>query len=437
MPVDVEQLRSTLDEREDANWTAGRTVVSQLSLEQQRLRLGLAVPEGVSLQGIVESAREQEAEMAAATAVAAPAAYDLRNVNGQNFITPIRDQGGCGSCVAFGACAAIEGTLRVQQRDPALPVNLSEAHLFYCLGRDQGRNCSNGWFPDAALTACRNTGVADEACYPYTAGDQVCNVCSDWRNRVTKVTGFHALTSSPTQMKDWISTRGPLTACFVVYEDFFAYRSGVYRHVSGSQVGGHCVSIVGYDDTQGCWICKNSWGAGWGESGFFRIAYGQVGIDTWAVHAVDGVQIGPWGGWGSLGGVITTEPVAGRNQDGRLEVFARGTDNALWHIWQTSPGGGWSGWGSLGGVITSVPAVSRNRDGRLEAFARGTDNALWHIWQTAPNNGWSGWASLGGAMAGRATVTQNADGRLEVFVRGAPDNALRHRWQTAPNNGWS
>ena len=73
-----------------------------------------------------------------------------------------------------------------------------------------------------------------------------------------------------------------------------------------------------------------------------------------------------------------------RNADGRLEVFAQGTDNALWHIWQTAPNNGWSGWASLGGTITSEPEVARNADGRLEVFARGTDNALWHMWQTAP-----------------------------------------------------
>ena len=89
----------------------------------------------------------------------------------------------------------------------------------------------------------------------------------------------------------------------------------------------------------------------------------------------------------------------GRNADGRLEVFARGTDNALWHIWQTAaarrPGPGWA---SLGGEITSSPVVTSDADGRLEVFARGTDNALWHMWQTAPSNGWSGWASLGGIL---------------------------------------
>ena len=87
-----------------------------------------------------------------------------------------------------------------------------------------------------------------------------------------------------------------------------------------------------------------------------------------------------------------------RNKDGRLEAFGVGTDNGLWHIWQTAPNGTWSGWAPLGGIITSEPLCARNVDGRLEVFARGTDNALWHIWQTAPNNGWSSWATLGGVL---------------------------------------
>ena len=137
--------------------------------------------------------------------------------------------------------------------------------------------------------------------------------------------------------------------------------------------------------------------------------------------------------WQSLGGVIT-DPVVARNQDGRLEVFARGTDNALWHIWQVAPNSTWSGWASLGGVMASKVVVDNNKDGRLEVFVRGDDNALWHIWQTAPNNGWSGWSSLGGIIDGNP-VGSNMDGRLEVFTRGT-DGALWHIWQKAPNSGW-
>ena len=148
---------------------------------------------------------------------------------------------------------------------------------------------------------------------------------------------------------------------------------------------------------------------------------------------------GPWSAWSSLGGVISSQLAAAVNTDGRIEVFGRGTDNALWHIWQTAPHAGpWSAWSSLGGRISSEPAVSVNSDGRLEVFARGTDDALWHIWQTAPHAGpWSAWSSLGGGITSNADVIDNSDGRLEVFARGN-DNALWHMWQTAPHAGpWS
>ena len=148
---------------------------------------------------------------------------------------------------------------------------------------------------------------------------------------------------------------------------------------------------------------------------------------------------GPWSAWSSLGGGVTSETALAVNSDGRLEAFARRRDGALWHIWQTAPHAGpWSAWSSLGGVITSDPTVAVNSDGRIEVFARGTDNALWHIWQTAPHNGpWSAWSSLGGGIASNPTVVVNTDGRMEVFVRGT-DNALWHIWQTAPHAGpWS
>jgi acylphosphatase/peptidoglycan hydrolase-like protein with peptidoglycan-binding domain len=142
-----------------------------------------------------------------------------------------------------------------------------------------------------------------------------------------------------------------------------------------------------------------------------------------------------WSGWNSLGGGIQGKIAVDRNADGRLEVFVKGTDGALWNIWQTAPNNGWSGWNSLGGLVYA-PVVMKNADGRLEVFVRGGDNAVWNIWQTAPNNGWSGWNSLGGQITAGPVVGRNQDGRLEVFVRGT-DGAVWNIWQTAPNNGWS
>ena len=156
-------------------------------------------------------------------------------------------------------------------------------------------------------------------------------------------------------------------------------------------------------------------------------------------------QAGPGGSWSEWespapGTVITSDPVVAVNADGRLEVFARGTDNALWHIWQTAPGGSLSGWAPIapGSAITSDPVAEINADGRLEVFARGTDSALWHLWQTAPGGGWSAWASLGGQLTSDPpvgisdpAVGINADGRLEVFARAYSD-ALYHTSQAAP-----
>jgi acylphosphatase len=141
-----------------------------------------------------------------------------------------------------------------------------------------------------------------------------------------------------------------------------------------------------------------------------------------------------WSGWNSQGGVIEGAPTVTRNRDGRLEVFARGTDGALWHKWQVVPNGGWSDWSSLGGWIVN-PVASVNADGRLEVFAQGADGALWHIWQTAAGGGWSGWASRGGQLTSKVSVGRNRDGRLEVFVRGT-DGALWHQWQLSAGGGW-
>lgn len=138
---------------------------------------------------------------------------------------------------------------------------------------------------------------------------------------------------------------------------------------------------------------------------------------------------GGWSGWESLGGVITSDPAAVSWSNGRIDVFARGTDNRLWHKWYQ---GGWSGWESLGGVLTSGPAVCSWANGRLDVFVRGTDNALWHKWY---QGGWSGWESLGGVLTSDPAAVSWSNGRIDVFVRGT-DNALWHKWYQGGWSGW-
>jgi C1A family cysteine protease len=277
-----------------AKWQAGVTSISALPPQQRRIRLGAVPPKGQpTLQEREQAAQAKHAAVQAPAggapgAVAAyPTSFNWTDVNGSNYITAIEDQGNCGSCVAFSTTATVEATFQVQRGNPNLGPDLSEAQLFYCVAASEGYNCESGWWPDNALDGYKNYGIADAACFPYTAVDQACNLCADWQNRAIKITGWHKITSTA-DMKTWLSTRGPLSTCFSVYQDFYYYTSGIYTQHSTVLEGGHCVSVVGYDDHSGCWICKNSWGTGFGEHGYFQIAYGQCGIDAemWAVEGI-------------------------------------------------------------------------------------------------------------------------------------------------------
>jgi hypothetical protein len=155
----------------------------------------------------------------------------------------------------------------------------------------------------------------------------------------------------------------------------------------------------------------------------------------------------PWTGWTSLGGGIKadTSPAVARNSDGRLQVFVVGTNNQLYYKTQMSAGSStWStSWTSLGGGLraSTDPTVIANDDGRLQAFVVGTNNALYYKTQTAAGSStWSSsWTSLGGGLRASTdpAVIANDDGRLQAFVVGT-NNALYYKTQTAAGSStWS
>ncbi len=299
-PVDLEAIRAALDEDDDANWEPGETSLTHMSEEAQVSRLGVPVPAPSELAQLERKAAQVRSFAAApstAESAGLPVSFDLRNVGGSNYVGGVRNQGGCGSCVAFGSVAVLEGTARWTRRMPTLDVDLSEAHLFYGWGSMHGRTCENGWLPLPALTETTNRGITYESMWPYTSGNtNGGSAPSNWESQRGKSTGVVNLTNNLAGIKQHLNSYGPVTACFIVYNDFFGYTSGVYKHVSGAQAGGHCVAIVGYDDSQGAWICKNSWGTGWGMGGFFLIKYGECYIDTWQNIAVPGVNLRTWTG---------------------------------------------------------------------------------------------------------------------------------------------
>jgi Papain family cysteine protease len=229
-------------------------------------------------------------QLTTATALTRPTSVDWRNRNGRSWITPVKDQGNCGSCVGFCCTALLESMVCIEH---GLETDLSEADLFFC----GGANC-DGWNTDAGIDGIIYRGVSLEHCFLYRDTNMACNLCGSRNEEAIRASERRVFWNVESR-KRYLADVGPMAAVFDVFDDFFLYSTGVYTHVSGEFVGRHCVLVVGYDDNQRCWICKNSWGLGWGESGFFRIGYGQCGIDAYTTFL--GLQFGSpfWGVFGT------------------------------------------------------------------------------------------------------------------------------------------
>lgn len=268
---DIKIIRNKIAEK-SYSWSAGSTSMSRLPSETRKKYLGLTAPED-EIKRVRQTIIEEDARAAEEGQVRIfPSTWDWRSVSGLDWTTPVKDQGGCGSCVAFATVATIESNLEIFRRNPYLNPDLSEADLFF---RGCGNCCGRGWYFTSALRYAQGSGIPDEECYPYNGGSN--KPCPDRDKRLTKIKNWRALFSS-SLAKEWISRRGPLMSGMEVYEDFFYYQNGVYKSVWGAFIGNHAVTVVGYNDAEGYWICKNSWGSEWGEKGWFKIAYGDSGL---------------------------------------------------------------------------------------------------------------------------------------------------------------
>ncbi|MDG6219290.1 MAG: C1 family peptidase [Candidatus Thermoplasmatota archaeon] len=208
-----------------------------------------------------------------------PDSWDWRN---HQIMTPVKDQGRCGSCSAFGSLGALEAVIR---REDGRIVDLSEAHVFFCSGRE----CSEGMGISTALYFLKDNGVCTEWCFPYGnaryGNNLPCDPCSNWEANAEIISEWKWVIDQ-NSIKNALVNYGPLICDFLVYSDFYDYwkeypRSGiVYSCKSDDTRGFHCVTLVGYDDDPGYWICKNSWGTNGGDKGYFYIAYGECQIDS-------------------------------------------------------------------------------------------------------------------------------------------------------------
>ncbi len=276
-PAEVEEIRHAIKAK-SARWHADETSVSRLSLQQKKMRLGLREDEELSGNYLSSS---QSAPIPMVTA--APATLDWRNVTGVNYVSPVKNQGSCGSCWAFAVTAAAESQVMIATSGQ--PIDLAEQILVSC--PSGGGTCSGG-SPSTASTYIRDVGLPLESCFIYTATNNSCsNACPNWQDQTYRIIGWHSARTAVDDIKNALYAYGPVVTTMYVYNDFYSYRSGVYSYTTGAYVGAHAVLAIGYDDLQQAFIVKNSWGSGWGEAGYFMIAYSEVtGTSRFAYSAL-------------------------------------------------------------------------------------------------------------------------------------------------------
>ncbi|BFZ21365.1 hypothetical protein BsWGS_24404 [Bradybaena similaris] len=224
-------------------------------------------------------------------------------------LNEVRDQSNCGSCWAFGSAEAITDRICIKGGGQ---VHISAEDVNDCC-KSCGDGC-NGGFPAGVYSWYVKQGIVtggqygtNQGCKPYSlphcdhhttgkykpcTGDAktpACHTaCREGYNKTytedkRKGSSAYGIEGVEKIMQDLVDN-GPVTAAFTVYSDFLSYKSGVYKHTTGEELGGHAVKILGYgvENNVKYWLVANSWNEDWGDKGFFKILRGtdECGIES-------------------------------------------------------------------------------------------------------------------------------------------------------------
>jgi len=364
-------------------------------------------------------------------------AVDWRNRFGWPWITKIKDQGGCESCWVFSAVGTVEAQTRIEHCIWSLR---SEGDVHDGLGAV----CLQTGGPSTAFDWMKAHGVADPGCWAYEQSNLPYAPTPDRDGRTVKLDDYVTLNTVQDQ-KDWLDNVGPISACFEVYQDFWYgtdVTNTVYTQKSNIPEGGHCIVIVGYDDNLGAWLMRNSWGTGWGNSGYCWFGYGQCNIDSNVKYGVANTDTNP-------------DPWTKRRiHNGNLYESGDGAGHRNFEQWSVAPGNSVRHYFRDGASLNWALAETFGDDCKDSPTAQGTTfnrnfeiiyptihHRLHHWYFDQNTSTWNDGGVFGPHhVHGIPAFIQSdygAPGNFEVVVR-TKDDKLAHWWRSSnPVGPWT
>jgi len=381
---------------------------------------GFAAPDLISL---LEP--PPDLDLTAEAADAAPTMVDWRHRWGWPWITTIRNQDGCSSCWVFAATALVEAMTRIEH---AVWTHRSEGDVH----KGMGAVCTSTGDARNALNWIESNGLADPECFPWTATNIPYTPSPDRNGRTVKIDKITMVNLE--DAKTWLDTVGPLVTSFDVYNDFFGWGPGggpYVRSATATRVGGHDVLLVGYDDSQSCWIVKNSWDVNWGDNGYCRIRYGECKIDDDAKVGVTGTDPGPLTRRRLHNGCVFESGRGAQHRD--FELLAQDGPRLSEWTRDGDPPFPWRTGASFADDVGSDPTyISTTFNRNFEAIYTTDQHRLHHWWFDRRTDTWRDGGVFGPTDAvgtpGFIQGNNGKPGNFEVVVR-TTGAELNHWWR--------